>query len=137
MEENNNRLEELSTAPEKSGEGPQPKEARLPSRSKFHSYPKEWDKSIAKSNTDRFMNAIHGQANFHLVALQEVRKALGKRCTHLIHVTDKSGIITFRAKLTKDGIKKTVNVESELQAHELDAESYRNLNDTLLNELRN
>ena len=115
---------------------PELKLPKLPLRGKYFGYPRSWDKSIAAYYSGIEMQGVMEQAEFHRIAMKEVRKALKGKCTHLIHITDSTGIITFRAKLNINGVTKTVNVDSQLPAKELVAESYRNLNNVLLDEFR-
>ena len=128
--------EEFESALTPEGEPKELKLPKLPQRGKFHGYPTAWDRSMAAYYSGMEMKEIMEQAEFHRVALKEVRKALGVKCAHLIHVTDSTGIITFKAKLKLNGGTKIVNVDSEVLAKDLVAESYRNLNNVLLDELR-
>ena len=130
-------VEELDNSPDNSGEiTKELKIPKLPGPNKFHKYPKEWDKSLASYYTNLEVQDTMAQANFHKTALKKVRKALGKKCTHLIHVVDSNKIITFRAKLKIGANTKIVNVETYLQAKDIVAETYKNLNNVLLNEYR-
>lgn len=104
---------------------------KVPTKSRYHGYPTAWDKSMAAYNRLMEESEKSGQITFHRKALNEVRKALGKNCRHLVHSTDSSKIISFKAYMVIDGKTKIVNVDSEKTAENLDAESYRNLNEVL------
>ena len=105
---------------------------RIPQKSQYFGQPTLWGKSIGAFYTSRDMSQVQEQAEFHRKALKEVRRALGSKCRHLIHETDASGIIGWKAIFDINGKTKTVTVDSEVFAHELDAESYRSLNNVLL-----
>lgn len=115
------------------GEVVQPKVRNIPEKSQYFGHPTDWDRSFAAFQTATDFNDKMEQAKFHRVALNEVRKALGSKCIHLIHVTEPDNLITWRAKVkTSKGVK-TINVESEKESKDLVADSYKSLKDVLAN----
>lgn len=134
MEENiANKLEESGI---KIGKPEEEQEAlrfpRPPQRSKFYGQPVNWQKSAGiLTNLDK-MQEEYDQQVFHRTALNQVRKALGPKCKHLVHVQKSTGEVYIKAKLEIDGKITTFNVTlDESNPADFTANTYKGLNDTL------
>lgn len=132
MEENINKdLEAEVVAAEAATSSTKERKIRIPEKSQFFGQPKNWGRGPAGFFKLKEMQGTYSQAEFHKVALTEVKKSLKGKCKHLIHVANPEGI-QFRAKLKVNGVTKTINVDAEVKkASQLTADNYKALKDVL------
>jgi hypothetical protein len=104
-----------------------------PSRSKYYGQPKNWFKGFGYMSNLSLLQEQYSQQQFHRIALNEVREALGSKCKHLIHLKDTDGKVIFRAKLLVDGNIQVFNVTAEsTNPNDFVAETYKGVYDVLI-----
>lgn len=107
---------------------------RMPQgRSKFFGYPKAWNYSIAAMYENMDRSNLPAQMRFHRVAINQVKRALGRACPHLTHVSD-GKTVYFKARIKVGDKIKTINVTTDVEtADQLSSDSYKELLNTLKN----
>jgi len=114
-----------------------PRLARPPQRSQYFKQPVNWQKSAGFLSNLDLMQAEYDQQVFHKAAINQVKKALGSKCTYLSHIKDEKGSVTVKAKLNINGKITTFNVNLGLtHPDDFTADTYKALNETLQKHLK-
>jgi hypothetical protein len=114
-----------------------PRLARPPQRSQYFGQPVNWQKSAGFLSNLDLMQAEYDQQVFHKAAINQVKKALGSKCTYLSHIKDEKGSVTVKAKLNINGKITTFNVNLGLtHPDDFTADTYKALNETLQKHLK-